>query len=383
VLSAVHQILPALLYGDAIGNYALALRRLFREWGYRSEIFAAQLDARAAEDARPLDAFDAQSDSITVYHYAVGCKDATERFLRAAGRRVLIYHNITPPHFYAPYGAHAYRLAREGRASLGVFRGAVDLALAVSEFNRRELVAAGYENARLLPLHLDLERFARAAPDAALLRRFSDGWTNFLFVGRLAPNKRHEDVIRIFAWYHRFVDRRTRLLLVGGCDEGAPYRAALGEVARCLDVEDHVVLLGHVSFAALVACYRCADVFVCMSEHEGICVPLLEAMHHDVPVVAYACAGVPDTLGDAGVLVKRKDVPVVAEVIAALLSDARLRQRVVHRQRQRLTEYLGCSAAACLKDYLERLESRDEAAADAGPERGDQADATVIVGPAG
>src|SRR5262249_50757629 len=156
--------------------------------------------------------------------------------------------------------------------------------------------------------------------------------------GRLAPNKRQDEVIRVFAHYNRFIERRSRLFLVGGFMEREDYLAELRKLVRAEKLQDHVIFSGHVPFRELLAFYRLADVFLCMSEHEGFCVPLIEAFHQGVPIIAYRAAAVPCTLGHAGIMVNSKDYQVIAELAAELLSDAELRQRVIARQRQRLAD---------------------------------------------
>ena len=184
--------------------------------------------------------------------------------------------------------------------------------------------------------------------------RLDDGWINFLFVGRLAPHKRQEDVVRAFAWYNRDINRRSRLLLVGtvGLER---YLYHLYEVVKSVEMEEHVIFTGHASFAELVAYYRVAHVFLCMSEHEGLCVPLLESMYHRVPIIAYAAAGVPDALGGAGILVNEKDYPVIAEMAHLLVEDEELRRRVLRRQEQRLTAFAPAAIAERFQRYVEEL----------------------------
>jgi glycosyltransferase involved in cell wall biosynthesis len=207
----------------------------------------------------------------------------------------------------------------------------------------------------VLPVLVELESFASQAPCPATLQRLDDGWINFIFVGRLAPHKRQEDVIRAFAWYNRDINRRSRLLLVGTAGGLERYVFHLDEVVKSLEMEEHVVFVGHASFAELVAYYHRADVFLCMSEHEGFCVPLLESMYHRVPIIAYAAAGVPDTLGGAGILVNEKDYPVTAEMADLLVEDEELRNRVLDRQELRLADFAPAVIAERFKRYVEEL----------------------------
>src|SRR5216683_313165 len=268
----IHQLLPNFVPGDAIGNHARALRRLLQSWGFGSEIYAHYAHPEVAHECQPLNELPANLRGAVIYHYSTLSAEAAQAFEEFKGRRAIIYHNITPAYFYAPYCQRTYGLLCAARGNLGQFRGLVDMTLGVSAYNCVELAAAGYANPRRLPLLLELEAFAEQPAAPANLRSCDDGWKNFLFVGRLAPHKRQEDVIRAFAWYNRFVNRRSRLVLVGTAGGPGRYLYHLREVVKSLDVEEHVVFAGHASLAELAAYYRSAHVFVCMSEHEGFCV---------------------------------------------------------------------------------------------------------------
>jgi len=351
----IHQLLPNFVPGDAISNHARALRRLLQSWGFDSAVYAHDAHPEVARDCCPLNEFPATSCSAVIYHYSTASLEVSRAFVAAKGKRAIIYHNITPPYFYAPYCDSTYRLLRDGRANLGQFRAVVDLTVGVSPYNCAELAAAGYPNPRLLPLLVEFETLASQPPCPATLQRFNDDWKNFLFVGRLAPHKRQEDVIRAFAWYNRFVNRRSRLLLVGTAGGLQRYLYHLREVSNSLEMEDHVVFAGHANLAELVAYYRLAHIFLCMSEHEGFCVPLLESMYHGVPIIAYAASGIPETLGSAGILVKDKDYPMIAETAHLLTEDEALRTRVIRRQHARLADFAPAPIAHRFKRYIEEL----------------------------
>lgn len=351
----IHQLLPNFVPGDAISNYARTLRRLLRSWGYASEIFAHYAHPDVAAECRPLQELAGTSPRAVIYHYSTVSAEASRAFVTAKGSRALIYHNMTPAYFFAPYCASIYQMLREGRANLGQFRSLVAMTCGVSPYNSAELAAAGYANPRVLPLLVDLDVFTGEPPCPASCRHFDDGWKNFLFVGRIAPHKRQEDVIRAFAWYNRLINRRSRLLLVGTAGGLERYVYHLREVVRSLDMEDHVVFTGHASPAELAAYYRLAHVFVCMSEHEGFCVPLLESMYHRIPIIAYAAAGVPDTLGKAGMLLTEKDYPLIAELAHLVMEDAALRNRVLDRQQERLADFAPAPIIQRFKQYVEEL----------------------------
>ncbi len=349
----IHQLLPNLSYGDAISNHALGLRQLLREWGHESEIHAQYIDPKMADECRLYSELRTDASSITIYHHSIGSTELTQRYLQLKGKRVMIYHNITPHHFFEPYKTKHYELTKHGRESLVLFKDSVDMLLADSAYNGSELEALGYPKSRVLPILVDFDSFDATAPAPPV--RGEEDWVHFLFVGRISPNKRQEDVIRVFGWYHRFINRKSRLLLVGDSCGSEAYLQELREVVASLDLDHQVTFTGRTTFSELIAHYRRADLFLCLSEHEGFCVPLLEAMHHQIPVIGYETTAVPETLGNSGVLVTRKNVPIVAEMAHLLQTDADLRERIVNGQNRRLADFSHAAVAARFKSYIDEL----------------------------
>jgi glycosyltransferase involved in cell wall biosynthesis len=364
----IHQLLPGFQHGDAISNHALALARLLRAWGHEAALFARYRGPKTADDCFPLDAFANTRPDVTLYHYSIGADEVTEQFLEAQGKRVLIYHNITPHTFFARYSTREFQVTRRGREALHALRDVVDMTLADSRFNCEELLAAGFRNPRVLPILVDFARFERVTPCPLTRARCADGWVNFLFVGRLAPNKCQHDVIRVFAHYNRHIERRSRLLLVGGAPAGRGYFAELRRLVRKLGLEDHVVFAGHVPFAELAAYYQSAQVFLCLSEHEGFCVPVLEAFHQGVPVIAYEAAAVPHTLGGAGILVRSKDEALIAELAHVLVTDRGVRDAILQRQTQRVRDFDPARTAERFQAFLAEIGVSAPARSD-GPRR--------------
>jgi len=264
----------------------------------------------------------------------------TEAFAELSGGRVLQYHNVTPASYFAPYDPALFRLASIARQELSTLVGRVDLALGVSDYNRRELEAIGFEPTGVLPLAVDLSRITRPVQRPALDKILDDDFVNFLFVGRIAPNKKIEDHIRLAEHYKRYVDSYYRFIFVGRQDVApAYYQTIRSLVARYRMLPERFLFPGAVPDAELAAYYRNAHAYVSLSEHEGFCAPLVEAMAMDVPVLAYSAAAVPDTLGGAGVQFAPKDIEYAAELLASLAFDDDLRARVIAGQRRRLADF--------------------------------------------
>lgn len=327
---AVHQVLATLGYGDAIGHEVLGIQRVLRAAGYRSEIFVETADPRLESLTRDYrDLIDESSpDNVLIHHFSIGSR-ASRVAYALPDKMVLVYHNITPPEFFIGVHPLLVQLCFMGRRELGAYRDRCVLALGDSAFNTRELIEAGFPRTGVLPVvpsfvHLDVVSRGTTA-DA-----FDDGWTNILFVGRMIPNKRIDDLIRIFNAYKRR-NPRSRLLLVGSYGGFDLYFAMLQQLVATLKVPD-VFFMGHVSNEELSAYYDVADLFLCASEHEGFCVPLMEAFHKRVPVLAYASTAVPATMDGGGVLYDTKDPAHVASIMQAILDDDALQEDILAAQ---------------------------------------------------
>jgi glycosyltransferase involved in cell wall biosynthesis len=269
---------------------------------------------------------------------------------------VLQYHNITPAHFFAPYQPEVFRIAALGRRDLASLAGRTDLALGDSEYNRKELEQLGFAPSGVFPIALNLSRITDAPAHPVLERLLGDGLTNFLFVGRIVPNKRIEDIVRLAEVYKRYIDANYRFIFVGRTDGIPRYYATVRALIAEFDMlPDRFLFPGAVPDWELAAYYRTASVYLSLSEHEGFCVPLLEAMAADVPVFAYESSAVPDTLAGAGISWSPKDLEYAAELLGQLAFDPALRARVVARQRQRLADFSEAGVVARLREVLEKV----------------------------
>jgi len=348
---------PAAHRGDAIGDSARKVRDMLRAMGHESDLFALTIDDDLRGDVRPFADPAATRGDVTIFHFALP-SPMTARFAALDGVKILQYHNITPAAFFAPYDPQLFRLAALGRRELATLAGHVDLALGDSDFNRRELEALGFTRTGVLPIAVNTERITAAPPRPALERILRDGLINVLFVGRIVPNKKIEDHIRLAEIYKRYVDSYYRFIFVGRYD-GVPryYDQVRALIAEYDMLPDRFWFTGPVPDEDLAAFYRWADAYVSLSEHEGFCVPLVEAMAADVPVVAYAAGAVPETLGGAGLLFAPKDLELAAELLGSVVYDRGVRARVLDGQRRRLQDFapdrIEAQLRATLNDVLE------------------------------
>ena len=349
-------------YGDAIGHEALGIQRVLRRAGYSSDIYVQTADPRLeslTEDYRDLIAH-SHPDNVLIHHFSIGSKASRVAFA-LSDRMILVYHNITPPSYFIGVNAQLVQQCYSGRRELRAYAARCDLALGDSEFNRQELEHLGFPRTGVLPVvpsfaHLDVE------PNDMVATEFDDDRTNLLFVGRMIPNKRIDDLIRFFHAYRLKYNRQSRLLLVGAHSGFEDYVAALYDLIRTLRVPD-VHLIGHVSNEELTALYDVADLFLSASEHEGFCVPLVEAFYKRIPVVAYAATAVPTTMDGGGVLYDRKDPRHVASLIHTMVSEPALYDEVLRTQDAALDRLRQNDFGAVLSGFVDDVRRRPRAAA--------------------
>jgi len=358
-VTAVHQFVPVFEPG-AIGTHALAARSVLREAGFESEIFFTETRpafvGQGGFDRKEYGRrFKAGADDKLIYHLAIGSILA-EELLGRRERLIVDYHNLTPLRYYAGWAPVAATGVAWGRRQLTQLAARTALGIGDSRYNESELVDAGYAKTTVVPILIPPEVLA-IEPDAATVARLraQATGTTWLFVGRLAPNKAQHDIVKAVAAYRRFHDPNARLLLVGGSSSDA-YELALERFVDRLGLADAVEVARAVTPEALAAYYAAADVFVSCSEHEGFLVPLLEAWHHEVPIVAYSSTAVPETLGEAGLLLDDKDPLTVAAAVARVVGDDALCRGLVAAGRARLRQFDISVTGAQLIDAIAKAE---------------------------
>lgn len=349
----LHQFLTGATAGDAITDHALTLRGWLREMGFDSKLYAEHIHESMAEEVEPLAAYRrSRGEQWAIYHHSTG--SGVAGFLQERGPRlILIYHNVTPARFFEAVDPAWVARSREGEAQLRQLRPQVELALGVSAYNTGYLEAAGYERCGVLPITL-AEEALQGESNPALAARLEGRRPLLLFVGRLAPNKKQEDVVKLLYAYRR-IRPEAQLALVGD-RWTVGYDRWIEQMAAELGLDGALTVTGKVSQQDMVTYYRRAAVYVSMSEHEGFGKPLIESMYLGLPVMAYASAGVPGTMGDAGVLFYRKAYEELAEVVEILVSDEALRQRVIERQRKRVEAFLPAQVKERFREYLASLD---------------------------
>lgn len=345
----VHQLLPNLSPGDAAGHHALQVRDVLRRAGFESELFCTTIASELAGEAHPvaeLPAYCRRGRTALLYQFAIGSVLA-DIILERPEPVIVNYHNLTPGSFFWQWDPGQLEGILWGQRQLHQLVHRTVHAIGVSAFNTRDLEHAGYVSTATVPPLLDVASFDGAA-DATALARWGgparrdapavERGARWLFVGRLAPNKAAHDLVKALAAYRRAYDPDARLLLVGG--HGIPsYADAVRRLVGALGLDAAVELVGSVTHAELAAAYAAADVFVCLSDHEGFCFPLVEAMYHGVPVVGYDAGAVGDTIGSGGVVLRSKSPATVAAAVSRVVQVPGRRQALAAAGRDRVSAF--------------------------------------------
>jgi glycosyltransferase involved in cell wall biosynthesis/GT2 family glycosyltransferase len=352
----VHILTNALEYGDAVSTHCILLKRRAAELGIPAGLYAssAHQEVRGELTGPPELLKDAVAEDVLLHQFFNESllMPLVEQF---PGRRVLMYHNITPPAYFSK-GSPVYLSCARGLRQARGYRHLYDLALGMSEFSRRDLELMGYANTGVFPLLVDLDGLTGRRAHPVLVNQPKTAQPTFLFVGRIAPNKRIEDLLRLLAVYRR-EDPAAGLLLVGNDAQHPDYKQFLLRLARQLSlrVGQDVVFTGKVPETHLVAYYRRSDAFLCMSEHEGFCAPLLESMAFGLPTFAYAAPACDETMGGAGVLFRHKDFEDLAATIRGVLQDPARKQEVLAGQYRRLQDFTAEKQRRSLAALLEQV----------------------------
>lgn len=357
-MTAVHQLTPSFAPRDAIGNHILQVQSVLREMGLRSEIYVGDAWREVAHLTTPFRELTAREGEPTwlLYHASTGSPIAD--FLRERPEpKLLDYHNITPASLYAPWEPHVGVELQAARRQLAELAPHTELAFADSSYNEAELIALKYSLTAVVPILFDQASFAEDVDLRTLDRLRSDATgAVWLFVSRIAPNKAHHDLIKAFAVYRRVYDQHAILRIVGGSASHA-YLTALEELRSALQLDDAILFTGNVSDQEKAAHFEAADVYVSTSDHEGFGVTLLEAMHHDLPVVAYGSTAVPETMGDGGLCLDSKEPTLVAAAVHRVLTDAALRDALAAAGKRRLAAFDLSVTRERLREVISRVVS--------------------------
>ena len=326
-MARISILTPTLIAADAVSNDALGMHDVLIRRGHEVHLFAEDWSLKSVDinHASQAVTFCDNPDDVLIYHHSIGW-ELGETILRETAARVIVkYHNVTPAEFFEGLSPKLHELCTRGRAQLAtIARGGHELFLAASDYNKRELLDAGADPARAFVVapFSQVEELRAAAPNMNVVDTYSDGKTNLLTVGNVRPNKGHVDLLEAFAQYYYDFNSHARLLIVGAEDETlASYSQSLRELVDLLCIDGAVVFTGRVSLEELKSYYLVSHAFVVASEHEGFCVPLVEAMGLKLPITGYATAAIAETVGEAGIIWPERDPALLAESIDSLVGN--------------------------------------------------------------
>lgn len=317
----IDQIIPSVRYGYNISDMVLVLQKIINDLGFKSDILTEAMQAERRENI--------------IYHMFMGSKASKTLADLKPKRKILFYHGIMPPEYFENHEVQTDLL--RGREELKTLSHHFAFAITTTNYLEKELHEAGYGQTTVLPLPLDLEEYDRK-PDVQLLEKYEDDYTNILFVGQITPNEKLEDTISIFNYYHKKLNPKSRLFLVGSFSAHPGYCQKLLALIKELDIES-VFLTGRVSLSRLLAYYRLSKVFLCMSQYEGFSTPLIEAMYLKVPIIALDRAAVPEVLGGAGCLINDMDVRETARLLDRMVNDRTKLEEIISRQSERVSDF--------------------------------------------
>jgi glycosyltransferase involved in cell wall biosynthesis len=335
---------PTLISADAVSNDVLAMQRLLSERGHEVRVFAdsSKLEADEIRSSDETLSYLSGPEDVLIYHHSIGWDNGVEILTKTAARKIIKYHNVTPPEFFEGISERHQKLCRQGRAQLQqIIDCRPDLLLAASAFNKSDLTAEGSPDDKtfVVPPFNHADELQAGNANFEILDRYYDGSVNWLTVGGVRPNKGHAALIEAFAVYYYKFNEAARLIVVGSEIESfSLYTTILRQLINTWDIDSRIVFTGEVSNESLKAYYLLADALVMTSEHEGFCVPLVEAMSLKVPIVAYESTAIPETVGHSGLLLNERDPYFMAQSIDYLLANEPVKMDLLARGAERYEE---------------------------------------------
>jgi len=328
----IHQFVPTLIPRDAVGNEVISIQSLLQKFGYDSDILVGNIHPEMIHLCKNYNSIKDKFDAdIIIYHHATGTK-LLDSILDSKSKIVLIYHNITPSKYFEGINQDAAESSRFGRMQLDKLKNKTSLTFTHSEFSADELRKLGFTSVSVIPYLCDFSHLGKI--NDRIIKKH-ESFANILFVGRITPHKKIENIIKVFAYYHKCINSKSNLFIIGnyiGMEKYFKWLQYLVKKARL----SNVYFENKLNDEELRSFYQLADVFLCMSEHEGFCVPLVESMKFGVPIIAYNSTAIPDTLDNSGILVNDETPEEIGEIIDLIVNDKNLREKIIQKQYQRL-----------------------------------------------
>ncbi len=350
----IYQLVTSLQYGDAISNEVLAIDRILKSLNIETKIFGYHHHPKLAKYFTNYTEYFAYSSkkNLLIFHFSIG-SPVSKVYFQVPDKKIMIYHNITPYNFFLYHHRGLAKDCYKGRREIKNFVSKTDLALGDSEFNRKELEKLGFKKTGVLPIVMDYSKFEREGSET-VKQIFSDGKFNILFVGRMIPNKKIDELIKFFVVYKKYFNPNSRLIIVGDYRGFERYMYELYQIGGKFGVKD-IIFTGHISLDDLIAFYKVADLYISLSEHEGFGVPLLEAFYMEVPVLGYDAGAVKETMNGGGIVIKRKKFDELSALVEEIRLNDDFRERIISSQRKALEKYSEENLKKTLINHLKVL----------------------------
>lgn len=350
----INQFHSGTAVGDAITNEMLLIKDILIKNGYESEIYAEHIADGLKKDIKDIKSYKGNKDSILIIHHSMGF-DLFDNIINLPDKKIIIYHNITPEHFFDDEFIKRY--IRKGLKQTAEYRKYVDLAYADSNFSRKEMIAMGYKNVGIIPVQISLDRFDKTDVNKELEKSLK-AQTNFIFVGRVVKNKKQVDIIKTFNLYHNYFDKKAKLFIIGDTSN-VPYLREVENAIKENDLSENVVLTGKINESDLKTYYANASAFICMSEHEGFGVPLLEAMKMNVPLIAFDSSAILETMGGAGISFDKKNYTQIAALLNEIVTNTSLREKLVKHQQERIKKLSSTDTEKLILDAIKNIDNKN------------------------
>ena len=352
MIKSVHQILPTLSLNDAIGNESLEIQKILQDMGFDSKIYVENAHQNLKKLSHSFTKYDSKNSTqeLFIYHHSIGSNKIFDFVKSLDSKKILIYHNITPPDFFRGISEQMVQLLKLGIEQLSLLKNYVDLAVGDSEYNKLELDMLGFKKTGVLPILLDQLKY-NIKPKKNIIKKYQNS-KNILYVGRFAPNKQVDKIIKSFYYYNSNINSNSNLFLVGPSpDITKQYQSSLESMIEKTHI-NNVHFIYDASDEDLLSYYTLADLFLLLSKHEGFGVPLIESMLFNVPIIAYNSSAIPYILKESGILVKDETFEEIGEQIDLLLSDETKTSEIIKKQKSQLQKLYSKSNSEFISDLL-------------------------------
>ena len=347
----IFQLIDVLDYGDGVSNDIIHIHELLDELGVENYIYSKHCNENVINYKNDIGSLSASPDDVIIYHFSG--KSFIMDFVKTLQcKKILRYHNVTPPDFFKDINKNIYEACMAGLTQLKENLYYFDYFLADSEFNKTDLISYGVKEEKIsvYPIAMNLERLKKEAFTKEIKDNLM-GQVSFLFVGRIAPNKKIEDIIDVFEEYYKTFDSTAKLFLVGNNKQSLDYFNSLENKITSLISKNNIIFTGKIADEDVYTFYKFSSAFICMSEHEGFCIPILEAQYFGLPVIAYNSSAVPFTMGEAGILLYKKDSKLAAKLLYEIVENKPLKNSIIDAQYSNIAQYLDSN----MKDKLSTL----------------------------